>query len=198
MSWCGPLHLDGDSVLPSQDLESYQLLYLLIRRGRWHPTPALLPGESHGRRILVGCSPWGRWGSDGTERFHFHPARFSLLFFLDPYNAHVDISRCCLRGPTFYLSILFSSCYWAWVIFTSLSSRSLFSCITSANVASLVCVCVCVCVCVLISVTVFSSCLVLYYILLLSEVLTLSIYSSPDLDEHLYNHYLEHFFFFFW
>lgn len=53
------------------------------------------------------------------------------------------------------------------------------------------------CVCVLISVTVFSSCLVLYYILLLSEVLTLSIYSSPDLDEHLYNHYLEHFFFFF-
>ena len=26
----------------------------------WHPTPVLLPGKSHGRRILVGCSPWGR------------------------------------------------------------------------------------------------------------------------------------------
>ena len=26
----------------------------------WHPTPVLLPGESHGRRSLVGCSPWGR------------------------------------------------------------------------------------------------------------------------------------------
>ena len=24
------------------------------------PTPVLLPGESHGRRSLVGCSPWGR------------------------------------------------------------------------------------------------------------------------------------------
>ena len=24
------------------------------------PTPALLPGKSHGRRSLVGCSPWGR------------------------------------------------------------------------------------------------------------------------------------------
>ena len=34
----------------------------------WHPTPVLLPGKSHGRRSLVGCSPWGRWGSDTTER----------------------------------------------------------------------------------------------------------------------------------
>ena len=24
------------------------------------PTPVFLPGESHGRRSLVGCSPWGR------------------------------------------------------------------------------------------------------------------------------------------
>ena len=30
------------------------------RRRRWHPTPVLLPGESHGWRGLVGCSPWGR------------------------------------------------------------------------------------------------------------------------------------------
>ena len=35
----------------------------------------LLPGKSHGWRSLVGCSPWGRWGSDTTERLHFH---FSL------------------------------------------------------------------------------------------------------------------------
>ena len=26
----------------------------------WHPTPLLLPGKSHGRRSLEGCSPWGR------------------------------------------------------------------------------------------------------------------------------------------
>ena len=30
-------------------------------REQWHPTPALLPGKSHGRRSLAGCSPWGRW-----------------------------------------------------------------------------------------------------------------------------------------
>ena len=29
-------------------------------RRRWHPTPALLPGKSHGWRSLVGRSPWGR------------------------------------------------------------------------------------------------------------------------------------------
>ena len=28
-------------------------------RKQWHPTPVLLPGESHGWRSLVGCSPWG-------------------------------------------------------------------------------------------------------------------------------------------
>ena len=36
------------------------------------PTPVLLPGKSHGRRSLVGCSPWGRYESDMTERLHFH------------------------------------------------------------------------------------------------------------------------------
>ena len=25
-----------------------------------HPIPGLSPGKSHGRRSLVGCSPWGR------------------------------------------------------------------------------------------------------------------------------------------
>ena len=28
-------------------------------RRQWHPTPVVLPGKSHGRRSLVGCSPWG-------------------------------------------------------------------------------------------------------------------------------------------
>ena len=33
-------------------------------------TPVFLPGESHGRRSLVGYSPWGRKESDTTERLH--------------------------------------------------------------------------------------------------------------------------------
>ena len=31
--------------------------------------------EKHQYSMLVGCSPWGRWESDMTERLHFH---FSL------------------------------------------------------------------------------------------------------------------------
>ena len=46
-----------------------------VWRRQWHPTPALLPGKSHGWRSLVGCSPWGREESDTTERLPFH---FSL------------------------------------------------------------------------------------------------------------------------
>ena len=44
-------------------------------RKRWHPTPVPLPGKSHGRRTLVGCSPWGREEWDTTEQLPFH---FSL------------------------------------------------------------------------------------------------------------------------
>ena len=47
----------------------------VIRRRQWLLTPVLLPGKSHWRRSLVGCSPWGRKESDTTERLHFH---FSL------------------------------------------------------------------------------------------------------------------------
>ena len=31
------------------------------------PIPAFLPGEPHGQRSLVGCSPWGRKELDKTE-----------------------------------------------------------------------------------------------------------------------------------
>ena len=34
--------------------------YVVLCQPNWHPTPVLLPGKSHGRRSLVGCSPWGR------------------------------------------------------------------------------------------------------------------------------------------
>ena len=43
---------------------------------QWHPTPVLLPGNSHGWRSLEGCSPWVLKSqtrlSDFTFTFHFH------------------------------------------------------------------------------------------------------------------------------
>ena len=64
------------------------------QRRRWHPTPVLLPGKSHGRRSLVGCSPWGRWGSDTTERLHFH---FSLSRIGEGNGNPLQCS--CLENP---------------------------------------------------------------------------------------------------
>ena len=52
-------------LMSHQDISSFSKLQMILskhpyRRRQWHPTPVLLPGKSHGRRSLVGCSPWGR------------------------------------------------------------------------------------------------------------------------------------------
>ena len=39
-------------------------------RRKWQPTPALLPGKSHGQRSLEGYNPWGHKESDKTERLN--------------------------------------------------------------------------------------------------------------------------------
>ena len=41
-------------------------------RRKWQPTPVFLPGEYHGQKSLVGCSPWGRTESDTTEAIWQH------------------------------------------------------------------------------------------------------------------------------
>ena len=41
--------------------------YSTLWRRQWHPTPALLPGKSHGWRNLVGCRLWGRTESATTD-----------------------------------------------------------------------------------------------------------------------------------
>ena len=64
------------------------------RRRQWHPTPALLPGESSGRKSLVGCSPWGPEESDTTERLHFH---FSISCIGERNGNPLQCS--CLENP---------------------------------------------------------------------------------------------------
>ena len=53
---CRPRDSQESSPTPQfKSINSSALSFL-----QWHPTPVLLPGKSHGRRSLVGCSPWGR------------------------------------------------------------------------------------------------------------------------------------------
>ena len=42
----------------------------------------------------LGCSPWGRWGSDTTERLHF---RFSLSYIGEGNGS--PLQRSCLENP---------------------------------------------------------------------------------------------------
>ena len=67
---------------------------MIAWRRQWHPTPVPLPGKSHGRRSLVGCSPWGRWGLNTTERLHFH---FSLSCIGEENGNPLQCS--CLENP---------------------------------------------------------------------------------------------------
>ena len=64
-----------DSSLLMQDTQELQVRSLSEEgpwRRKWQPTAVFLPGKSHGRRSLVGFSPWGRWESDTIKRLHFH------------------------------------------------------------------------------------------------------------------------------
>ena len=75
------------------------------RRPR-HPTPLLLPVESHGRRSLVGCSPWGCEESATTERlhFHFHALEKEMathsVFLSGESHGPRSLVGCCLWGRT--------------------------------------------------------------------------------------------------
>ena len=63
-------------------------------RRQWQPTSVLLPGKSHGRRSLVGYSPWGHEELDKTEQLHFH---FSLSCFGEGHGNPLQCS--CLENP---------------------------------------------------------------------------------------------------
>ena len=73
---------------------SVSLFTFMHWRRKWQPTPVFLPGESQGRGNLVGCRLWGRWGSDMTERLHFH---FSLLCIGEGNGNPLQCS--CLENP---------------------------------------------------------------------------------------------------
>ena len=74
----------------------YFLIWAILvgMRRQWHPTPVLLPGKPHGRRSLVGCSPWGLEESDTIEWLHFH---FSVSCIGEGNGNPLQCS--CLENP---------------------------------------------------------------------------------------------------
>ena len=98
---------------------------LLFQRRRWHPTPVLLPGKSHGRRSLVGCSPRGRKELDTTRWLHFH---FSLSCIGEGNGNPLQCS--CLENPRYggasWVAIYGVTQSWTRLKWLSSSSRLLF------------------------------------------------------------------------
>ena len=82
------------SPITSQISTQLSITQSPLWRRQWHPTPVLLPGESHGWKSLVGCSPWDRWESDTTECLHFH---FSLSCIGGGNGNPLQFS--CLENP---------------------------------------------------------------------------------------------------
>ena len=70
---------------------------LVIWRRKWQPTPAFLPGESHGQRSLVGYCPWGRRESDTTEWLsltHSFTLNIGLIRWLSGNESACQVRRC--------------------------------------------------------------------------------------------------------
>ena len=81
-----------DSILKSRSIKG--LSSQCYRRRQWQPTPVFLAGKSNGQRSLVGCSPWGCYELDMTERLHFH---FSLSCIGEGSGSPLQCS--CLENP---------------------------------------------------------------------------------------------------
>ena len=80
--------------LKTTEQENKRSLIVNKRRRQWQPIPVLLPGKSHGRRSLEGCSPWGCEELDTTEWLHFH---FSLSCIGEGNGNPLQCS--CLENP---------------------------------------------------------------------------------------------------
>ena len=91
---------------------------------QWHPTPALLPGKSHGWRSLIGCSPWGRYELDTTERLHFH---FSLSCIGEGNGNPLQCS--CLENPrdggAWWAAVYGVAQSWTWLTWLNSSSSGI-------------------------------------------------------------------------
>ena len=66
----------------------------VLQACKWQPTPVVLHGQSHGRRSVVGYSPWGQAEPDTTKRLHFH---FSLSCIEEGNSNPLQYS--CLENP---------------------------------------------------------------------------------------------------
>ena len=73
----------------------------ILWRRKWHPTPVLLPGKSHGRRSLISYSPCGCKESDTTERLHLTSLHCSFCSLCSKHMGFLVVPRIVLASSKF-------------------------------------------------------------------------------------------------
>ena len=66
---------------------------------KWQPTPAFLPGKSHGWKCLAGYGPWGHNESDMTESLYFVGRITALTADLSFQLLQRSSWYCVAQGP---------------------------------------------------------------------------------------------------
>ena len=113
-------------------------------RRKWQPTPVFLPGESQGRRSLVGCRLWGRTESDTTEatqqqqqqqntteqlsarahtHTHTHRNKIQILDNFPGIQGFCIVIGGCCRGFDFNYLL---KCYSQFISIFSITTRDIF------------------------------------------------------------------------
>ena len=90
-----------------------ELLTLFLWRRKWHPTPVLLPGKSHGRRSLISYSPCGCKESDTTERLHLTSLHCSFCSLCSKHMGFLVVPRIVLASSKFRAFALAVPSTWA-------------------------------------------------------------------------------------
>ena len=103
-----PLGSNGkESAWNAGDLDSTPGLGRSPGGGAWQPTAGFLPGESHGQRSLVDCSPWG-WKELNTTG-HLSAAQHSTTWVETKNPSHKTTRGWKLEVPWPWLLPLFES-----------------------------------------------------------------------------------------
>ena len=119
---------------------SLSLFTFMHWRRKWQPTLVFLPGESQGRRSLVGCHLWGHTESDTTEATQQQQQQHILLqlgnaFIFLPAKFHIFqtfyiLSQFCFQTGHFSLGafcfVLSNAAHWSQLIHSVFFLVSLF------------------------------------------------------------------------
>ena len=94
MDWLDLLAVQGTSrVFSNTTVQKQQFFSAQLWRRKWQPTPVFLPGESHGRRSLVGYSPRVTKSRTQLSDFTFTSISLSAFFIVQLSHPYMTTGK---------------------------------------------------------------------------------------------------------